>query len=223
MNKIERQFEMAKFLHKPRTENEIKNKFDLSDSTLSHMFKENKVRFMNVEFPLFKRKISGKNEFVSDSKNAEMLDLNIPEYKSTVHPIVLPLNLTELYALTNHLLDITKNNPEEYKVYKEIVDKIYPQLSEYAKRQLGDNRHYLKEDGVVKFTNEEDMFVNCIPSILMYALKSSENIKFILKEGKEIIGSVYEIDGNIVIETNKEEFNYSDIKYDILSIEKVAN
>lgn len=224
MERIERLFEITKFLHKPRRMEDIKREFKIKNSTLSHMFTDPKISFLNVEFPLYRRKITNENEYISDSENSELIESNNSDLRSTVHPIVLPLNLTEVFMLTNHLLDITRENEIDYRTYKEIVNKIYPQLSEYAKRQIGDNRHYLTDSGTVKFTSEEEMFNKDKPSVLEFALKSESKVKIILKEGKgEIVGKVMHGGKDIFIETDDVKYKYSDIKYDVLGIEKVAN
>ena len=63
-------------------------------------------------------------------------------YKSTVHPVMLALNASELFALLK-LLENTFTEKTEGEVYRHIFDMVYSQITDYAEnlRQDGGTFH----------------------------------------------------------------------------------
>lgn len=59
-------------------------------------------------------------------------------YKSTVHPVFLPLNMMEAYALTVGLKKACKGTPYQ-NILSGISDWVYSQLSDYAKDIISDS------------------------------------------------------------------------------------
>jgi predicted DNA-binding transcriptional regulator YafY len=57
-------------------------------------------------------------------------------YKSTVHPIMLALNLSELYALLKLLENAMLQSRGE--VYKHIFEQVYSQITDYAEGLIAD-------------------------------------------------------------------------------------
>lgn len=117
-----RMIELLKYLQeKPKTRPEIAAHFDISETQLSDDLGE--LQDGSYSFLGYKMKI----------------DLNRGDntYNSTIHPVFLPLNLSEVYALTIGLKQAGKGTV--YKdIFNYISDSIYDQLSAYGKRRILD-------------------------------------------------------------------------------------
>ncbi len=228
----ELQFKIIKLLHKPLTREELANELGVSTDTLSKQLKVNKFVFSDVEFPIFIRKNRKSNpvrrdrkgkqkvEIVSDSDTSNEINDNDAFYKTTVNPIILPLNMTEVFALTNLIVEQMKDS-DYYDLYKGIADKIYPQLSEYAKTRIGGNINGFNENKPVKFTKEEGLFKDKIPKKILYALKSGNKVRIKMIDGCVLIGSISMNDKKITILDNSgKKHDYSKLKPKIISIEE---
>lgn len=213
MDKIEKLFAITKALHEPKSITKLEREIgeEISSSSFSHMFTEGEFEFAGVAFPFLRRKVKGRKElyeFVSDANSSDILESNDCELKSTVHPVVLPLNLTEVFMLTNHLIDISKGTEDE-ELYRQIANKIYPQLSDYAKKKIG-NKYGLSERGLVEYTKEENT--------LQYALKSGKTISFVLDDGTEINGKIKYGENGYEIDNGNTKILYSNIEQKITCI-----
>ena len=126
---LEDKIKLTKFLHNKHTRKEIEEYLSVDKRTRQRYMKEiddnNTVSFLNTEYPLyFQRK---KSIVLGDSdKRSDKAIFDDAEYQSTVHPVFLPLNLTEVYALTTHLLDICGDQQKD--IYRGIAEMIYSQL-----------------------------------------------------------------------------------------------
>lgn len=139
LEKASRIFNIIKDLHEPNTKEEICEKYTINEKTFRNYFngKDTDIEICNVNFPVnLKRKKGHTYESSGDSSNEE-------EYKSSMHPIFLPLNLTEVYMLTNGLLEGLDENSPSYDLYYDIASKIYSQLSDYAKKRFPINMDLL--------------------------------------------------------------------------------
>ena len=71
-------------------------------------------------------------------------------YKSTVHPIMMALNLSELFALLKLLEDARKQCTGE--VYTHIFNIVYNQITDYAEKMIADKLKDKYEKSDVKNT-----------------------------------------------------------------------
>ena len=87
-------------------------------------------------------------------------------YSSSCNPIGLPLNMTELYLLTNVVPNQIENE-EVKRLYGAIIRKIYPQLSDYARELMK-----IKDCSITnKFEFEYEQLRNDAFEQLMYFMK----------------------------------------------------
>lgn len=189
--RIEDKVELTKLLHKARSIRDIENNLYIDAKTRQRYTKEiqkNKtVKFLNVEYPLYIKKVSG--QVLANSEAIEGNEV-FEDYmnQSTVHPVFLPLNMTEVFMLTQHLLDIC--NWEDKGIYREIAEKIYSQLSDYAIERLQENTHQLEKREKVQYMSEQEMFDKIIHSEISGACKISNRVRVKLKDGRSITGKV---------------------------------
>ena len=225
---IEKQIELIKYLHEPHTQDEIEQHFKYSDRTTRNLFKD-KIQFLNTKFPMFNRLVKGKH--LSDSRlednQSSVIEGTDYKYRSTVHPIFLALNMTEVYMLTNHLLDlVAQNSYEDLPMYKQLVEKIYSQLSDPTRLRInnnGGNRYHLEKRNEVNFTSEDEMFHFFKNGILLYACKSGEKIRIILEDGTRLEGNINYSRGEYYLIPNREEkLKVSDLRGKICAIEKIT-
>lgn len=110
---------------------------------------------------------------------------SLKSYNSTMHPIFLALNLTEVSALVLLLERAAMDpGPEEAATYQRLFDLVYSQLTDYAKDKL---KPYLKrEHEEIPLENrlDEAGFKNNI----LYLLKSGRvvDLTYTTKSGKRI-------------------------------------
>lgn len=185
LEKTERMIEILKYLHEgPKTREEISEHFGISDRALSDNL--NELQSGDYSFLGYSMKINLKR-----GENT---------YDSTIHPVFLPLNLSEVYALTVGL-KLTGRETVFKDIYDYIADCIYDQLSSYGKRRISEKA---KEIGV-HFTDvhrkayrfEEDILNSKLgkkrQQMFSYYLKSGEpcEIEYDTKEGiKTVVGRV---------------------------------
>lgn len=161
---FERQLEIAKFLHTEHTTSEIQEHFDIDARTVRSDLQELEegITVMGATIQIQKEK-KGRRFF----------------YRTTLHPVFLPLNLTEVYALTVYLgRAINKQDPNAQIIHN-ISDRIKSQLSPYA---LG--RLFPEEDtGPVKnnYVDDEDL-ARQRSGIIMYLMKSGQPCRFIWED-----------------------------------------
>ncbi|MGI6150156.1 MAG: hypothetical protein GX195_07445 [Firmicutes bacterium] len=106
-------------------------------------------------------------------------------YRSTVHPLFLALNLTELAALITALQQGSLDpDPEVSSTYRHLLDCVVNQLTEYAKSKLSHLMVVDPEAASVRNRLEEDIYRGNI----LYLLKSGRtvNITYITKDGNKI-------------------------------------
>jgi hypothetical protein len=149
-DKRERQINLLKELHEPKSRTEIVNTYCINERTLRTDLSELEK---GIEFLGSNIKID-----IDSSKG------NI-SYKSTVHPIFLPLNLTEAYSMTVGLKKLSRDNFYG-SILDDMADYIYSQLSDYAKESINKTlvcqdlkeRIYFDNEYTNSFRDEKTMF-----------------------------------------------------------------
>ena len=107
-------------------------------------------------------------------------------YRSTMHPVFLPLNLTEVYAMTVYLEDVLDPKDINTEVIRNVIGRIKSQLSDYALECLSLDRggdypenRYLDDESLAKQRE----------GIRMYLMKSNQPCRFLWEE-KEYTGRI---------------------------------
>lgn len=168
---FERQLEIAKYLHNPHTPKEIQEKFDIDERTVRNDLQEleDGITVLGSTIKIEKEK-KGRSYF----------------YKTTLHPIFLPLNLTEIYALTVYLERSINCMDPNAQIIRDISERIKLQLSDYAYGKLfPDDERVAIEN---QYLNDEQL-ARQREGIIMYLMKSGQKCKFIWNE-KEYMGRI---------------------------------
>jgi DNA-binding Lrp family transcriptional regulator len=165
MEKTERMIEILKYLHEePKTREEIAQRFGISERALSGDLSE--LQNGSYSFLGYNMKIN--------------LRRGDNTYDSTIHPVFLPLNLSEVYALTIGLKLSGKGTAFE-DVFNYVSDCIYDQLSNYGQRRISEkakatNVHF--SDAHKKAYRYEEDILNA-----NLKQKRSQMIAYYLKSG----------------------------------------
>ena len=172
---FERQLEIAKYLHTPKTLAEIREHFYIDERTV-------RSDLQQLEEGI---EVLGSTIKIEKEKKGRLIS-----YKTTVHPVFLPLNLTEAYAMTVYLDKVIDKRDPNAKIIRNISQRIKMQLSDYAwnalfpeiKRFSGNN-NYLSDKELAESRE----------GIIGYLMKSGEKCKFIWK-GKEYTGRIVPVE-----------------------------
>ena len=173
---LERQLAIAKFLHEPKTPEEIERHFGISDETRKKDMRalEDGIEFLGSSISITKVRKDGKDG-----------------YRSTMHPVFLPLNLTEVYAMTVYLEDVLDPKDINTEVIRNVIGRIKSQLSDYALECLSLDRggdypenRYLDDESLAKQRE----------GIRMYLMKSNQPCRFLWEE-KEYTGRIRKENG----------------------------
>ena len=179
-----REIELVKFLHEPRTIKDIQAKFGVNERTIR--LEREKLRD-GIDFMGYKIKLDEKRD-----KNTFQLSTEDNLFVSTAHPFVLVLNLSQVYQLTILLLDSVKDNNILYDNYLLYANIIYSQLSEYATKIIDEankNKHPLKKHFSLEFISEQNMFNENKNREFWYLKKIDEFADITYFNGKEIISN----------------------------------
>ena len=168
---LERRLEIAKYLHRPRNNSDIESQFRISDRTC-------------------RKDIKALNDGIKAFGSTICLDIEDnrfgkKECATTLHPIFLPLNLTEVYALTVYLPTVLKRNSVNRQIIMDIIDRIKLQLSDYAYEKL----RIEKPDNVDNDYNDEEMMARQRRYVIDYLAKSNNTCRFTWR-GEEYTGQV---------------------------------
>ena len=166
---LERRLELAKYLHEPRELADIEYTFNISNDTRKGDIRalEEGIEFLGAHISIKRERRNGKDY-----------------YKSTMHPVFLPLNLTEVYAMTTYLDKVLDPMDEGAQIVRNISEKIKSQLSDYALNKLfPDERH----DYAGNIYVDDETLAKQRDGIRMYLMKSGQPCKF-LYEGEEYYG-----------------------------------
>jgi len=158
---FERQLEIAKFLHNRKSVKEISEHFCISERTARNDLQEleNGITVFDTTIRIYKEKVRTKYY-----------------YKTTLHPIFLPLNLTEVYALTVYLNKAIDDHNPNKEIISDISARIKGQLSEYAIERLFPTD---VEDGRKNEYIDDQQLASQRKGVLMYLMKSGVSCRFI--------------------------------------------
>lgn len=165
-----RQLEMAKFLQQKRTLREIDEHFHIDERTRREDLQalENGLEVFGAEIKITKTREDGR-----------------VFYESTLHPIFLPLNLTEVYAMTEYLKNVLPPDDPNSQLVWDIVRRIELQLSDYAIDRIcpADGRPDVSND-----YRDDRFFSTDDRHVQMYLMKRRSSCR-ILWMGKEYTGT----------------------------------
>lgn len=199
---FERQLEIAKYLHEPKTNRQIEEEFGIDERTCRNDLQELQegIEVLGTRIQIERQR-----------KNGEI------SYRSTLHPVFLPLNLTEVYAMTGYLENKLDAEDPNSEVILEIVKRIKSQLSDYAFEKLfpEDERPEKENDYIA----DEEMAMKR-ENTLMYLLKSGQYGLFLWK-GKEYRGRFELRNGEYTIRLEDGSLLEADISDIILEPEKM--
>lgn len=185
MEMYERRLELLKFLQEePKTREQIAEYFGISQRTVQD------------DLDILQ---SGEFDFLDYNMKIE-LEYGDNTYDSTIHPIFLPLNLSEVYALTIGLKMLGDNHIFS-DMYDYIAESIYSQLSPYGKRIIEKSAKKeqiaLKGIDAKEYRYEYDLLDDLLKDkrqgMYTYFIKSGEDceIEYLeAEESKTIIGKV---------------------------------
>ena len=161
---FERQLEIAKYLHTPRAADEISKHFDIDDRTRRDDLQalEEGITVLGSTIRIQKEK-KGRKYY----------------YRTTMHPIFLPLNLTEVYALTVYLERAIKYNDVNSGIIRNISARVKSQLSDYAFDKLFPDESNKRTDN--SYIDDEKL-ARQRDGIVMYLMKSGQPCRFFWKE-----------------------------------------
>lgn len=194
---FERQLEIAKFLHEEKTPAEIQEHFDIDERTMRKDLQELEegITVLGSTIQIQKEK-HGRKYY----------------YRTTLHPVFLPLNLTEVYAFTVYLDRVIQDHNPNAFVIRNISNRVKSQLSAYAKKRI-----FPDEEGefvLNRYIDDEEM-ARQREGIYMYLMKSGEPCRFIWKN-KEYIGRIrwkdkkyqIELDNGDILDAELEDVDF---------------
>lgn len=174
-NKIERQLDIIKKLQEtPMTKDELADYYCVTRKSIDRDIDELQIDGLQ----LLGQKVKLKVEYRLSQKGEANTRSQELYYSSTAHPIFLPLNMTQVYAMTAGLKKLARGSEYE-SILNHIADWVYSQLTEYAKDIIQNSidrqgeRISFKE---VKpeFREERKMFSNNIREELVFLEKSQK-------------------------------------------------
>jgi len=172
---FERQLEIAKYLHTPKTPAEIREHFFIDERTV-------RADLQQLEDGI---EVLGSTIRIEKDKKGRQIS-----YKTTVHPVFLPLNLTEAYAMTVYLDKTIDNNDPNAQIIRDISERIKFQLSDYAWNRLFPKEERYKRNN--DYLNDE-VLARSREGIICYLMKSGQKCRFIWKD-KEYVGRIVPVE-----------------------------
>ena len=199
---LERRLEIAKYLHEPHTPKEIQEHFDISEET-----QKKDLRALR----------EGLEAFGTTIKLEELKVGRKRYYRSTVPPVFLALNLTEVYAMTEYLQRCMRIDDPNAMVVKSVIDRMKTQLSDYAWDKV------FKERRPKRLRNKyisDDTLAKSREGIRMYLEKSGRPCSFYYN-GERYHGKI-DRRGRILLDNGEQldaelrdvEFVIDDLKYE---------
>lgn len=209
---LERKLEMIKMLQgKEMRIGEIAEHFGVDDRTIRKDIDELRI---GADILGIKVKIESKHK----GKQKHY-------YISTVHPIMLALNSSELYALLKLIeKEMLKNGGE---VYRHIFNEIYSQITDYAEALIADKLVNKYDKAMITNLLEEEAFYKHIDYKLVYWEKSGRFIEISYYNEKNMIVNekvrlIEIINNKLKIQDeqgNTKYINYNDIMIDWTSVD----
>lgn len=188
---IERQLEIAKYLHTERTAAEIEHHFSIDKRTRQADLQalESGIEIFGTTIKIEKERKKGKYY-----------------YRSTLHPVFLPLNLTEVYAVTIYLERIISRGDANAEILHNIANRIKSQLSDYAYEKLYEEP---KPEYMNNYRSDESL-AHQREGIAMYLMKSGRSCRFFYKNN-EYTGKIQFINGKYHVVLNDGQILDADI------------
>ena len=179
-----RRIELVKYLQQPHSRSDITEQFVINDRTLNSDFKalENGIDVLGCTFKVRFKKYDRDGRITID----ESL------YHSSCNPLFLPLNMTELFLLTNVIPNFLTRYDELSDSYQSLLKKLYPQLTDYCLDLMKIDKHTISNENR-PYEFEYDLLVRSNFNKLVYFLKREEEATFIVDEN----GTPTEIKGVI--------------------------
>lgn len=181
-DKFERRLEIAKFLYKPKTRKELLEEFSIAGRTL-----DDDLQALEQGMEMLGSNIQIQR--IEDEQNRI-------RYKSSVHPVFLPLNLTEVYAMTRYLPSIIDRRDPNSQIIFDITNRIKAQLSDDVADRL---LHGDKGRGTSIDYLDDESLARQRKGVLMYLMKSGQECCFIWN-GKEYRGRIRDDNGHYWIQ-----------------------
>ena len=172
---FERQLEIAKYLHEPKTPAEIKERFNIDERTV-------RSDLQQLEEGI---EVLGSTIRIEKEKNGRKI-----YYKTTVHPVFLPLNLTEAYSMTVFLEKVIDESDPNAQIIHNISERIKTQLTDYAWDKLYPGKK--RNKGNNNYLNDAEL-ASSREGIIGYLMKSGNTCRFIWKD-KEYTGRIVPIE-----------------------------
>ena len=167
---LERQLEIAKYLQKEHTDEDIMKQFNITDT-----------RTLRSDLRALRDGIEvlGNTIQIKEVKKGKKRS-----YKSTVHPVFLPLNLTEAYALCVYLPRILESGDPNAMVIRNLSNRITAQLTDYALGILFSKDQIPNVKNIsLHYVSDEDL-ARSREGILMYLMKSGNPCSFYIGDEK---------------------------------------
>lgn len=157
---FQRQLEMAKYLHEPHTRAEIRDRFDIDDRTMRKDLQalSDGIEVLGARIRIEKSEGKGRRLF----------------YHTTLHPVFLPLNLTEVYALTVYLDRVLGKDDPNAEMIRSVSGRIKGQLSDYARNRLFPDA---SEYEMNRYIDDEEL-ARSREGIVAYLMKSGQTCSF---------------------------------------------
>ncbi len=168
---FERQLEIAKYLCEPKTTGEIAEHFKIDNRTARDDLQalEDGIEVLGTTVRIEKEK-KGRTYY----------------YRCTMHPVFLPLNLTEAYAMTVYLENKISSTDMNSYVIDNVINRIKLQLSDYAYEKLYPGQARVEGDnGYIS----DELLAHQREGIRMYLMKSGQLCQFVW-EGKTYRGRI---------------------------------
>lgn len=209
---LELELELLKYMHEPRTTKQLLDFTGFAtNQQINDLFRYAKdgIKLNNVCIPFNKVRYSH-NTFGSsglspyNQDNDGVKDSKLIEDRNTVHPVILPLNMTQVYLLTDHLAKITENLKEADE-YKKIANMIKAQLSDYALSRLQKSDESLPQE--ITWQKEKENFLY----LIKYLSCEDAKIEFITlhdTKGREIGGTAYSENGQLLFKPENSDKVY---------------
>ncbi len=166
-NPTQRQIEMVKYLHEPRSRAEVARHFGMEPRTIRKDLQQlaQGTQFLGVEL---KAEFSGR-------------DLR---YRSSLHPVFVVMNLSQAYAATVGLLKLLEAGSEQYAFYEQLAANVYAQLSDYAKSRL-------REQAPREAARLEALGLRMTPEWESHRKSAANRLLYLVKSGQPATLSVY--------------------------------
>ena len=187
MNKYERQVDLLKTLNSGKTKVELEQYYSLSKKPLEK----------DIDELVMGTRILGQKVKIRDIRS----DHKAITYQSTIHPVFMPLNLTEVYYLTVGLKMLSSEHETIMgQTLENISNRVYCQLSDSARKKIDKKAReadvsFPYEEEFERYNvcwDEEEMARDNLRSTLAYIWKAGIQCTIHLKnEVMEVIPDIY--------------------------------